>query len=255
MLHRSRYADTAVPEQSLSAFFLERVAHLGDRVALIDGPSGRSYTFAQLLGFSASVANALHARGIGPGAHVAFVTPNLPEVAIAYHGVIAAGATAMMLNPLSTPDELKKYFKACAPKLVVTVPPFVEALRQAAPETSIVVIGEATGQNVEPLAALLKAPAQLPQVPVQPADDVAVMPFSSGTTGFPKGVMLTHRNIIAQCVSLSAMEDAPILPDNTRAIAVLPFFHIYGIIAFLTYGLAHGSTIITMPRFDMAQYL
>jgi acyl-CoA synthetase (AMP-forming)/AMP-acid ligase II len=255
MIHRSRYPDTALPAQSLSTFFRERVAGLGDRVALVDGPSGRSYTFAQLLALSASAANALHARGIGRGDRVAFVTPNVPEVAIAFHGVVAAGATAMMLNPLSTPDELKKYFQLGAPKLVVTVAPFVESLRQAAPETPLIVIGDAVGPGVEPVTALLKGPAQLPNVDVQPVDDVAVMPFSSGTTGFPKGVMLTHRNIIAQCMSLAAMEDAPVVPLNSRAVAVLPFFHIYGIIAFLTHGLTQGATIITMPRFDMAQYL
>ena len=88
---------------------------------------------------------------------------------------------------------------------IVTVPPFVAVIRQADAKTPIVVIGEAPG--AEPLAALLGASRTPPSVGISP-DDVAVMPYSSGTTGFPKGVMLTHRNLVAQCLSLKGVTDA-----------------------------------------------
>jgi acyl-CoA synthetase (AMP-forming)/AMP-acid ligase II len=250
---QSRYPKVQIPEVSMVRFLRSAIAAHGGRTALIDGPSGRSYTYQQLLDLSASVANALIARGLESGERVAFITPNLPEVAFAYHGVIAAGGVAMMLNPLSTADELKKYFAVGQPKMIVTVPPFVEVIRKADANVPIVTIGEAP-PGTEPLTALLGASRTPPTVSILP-DDIAVMPYSSGTTGFPKGVMLTHRNLIAQCLSLKGVSDAPIVVPNSHLIAVLPFFHIYGIVAFLSYGLMEGATIVTMPRFDLEQFL
>jgi acyl-CoA synthetase (AMP-forming)/AMP-acid ligase II len=166
------------------------------------------------------VANALIARGLKSGERVAFITPNLPEVAFAYHGVIAAGGVAMMLNPLSTADELKKYFAVGQPKMIVTVPPFVEVIRKADANAPIVTIGEAP-PGTEPLTALLGASRTPPTV----------------------------------SLSLKGVSDAPIVVPNSHLIAVLPFFHIYGIVAFLSYGLMEGATIVTMPRFDLEQFL
>ena len=244
----SRYTPAPTPNVSLAQFFREAVEPFGDRVALVDGPSGRSYTFRQLLDLSASIANALVTRGIAPGDRVAFIVPNIPETALAYHGVVASGAIAMMLNPLSTAEELAKYFKVGTPKLAFTVPPFAAAIRAAAPELELVVIGEPS------FAALLTGSATPPEVTVAP-DDVAVMPYSSGTTGFPKGVMLTSRNILSQVMALEAVSDSIILVPGAAIVAVLPFFHIYGIMAFLTYGLARGAKLVCMPRFELGEYV
>jgi acyl-CoA synthetase (AMP-forming)/AMP-acid ligase II len=244
----SRHTSQSIPNVPLTQFFREAVAHFADRAALVDGPSGRSYTFRQLLDLSASIANVLVARGIRPGERVAFICPNVPEVALAYHGVIAAGAIAMMLNPLSTAEELVKYFAIGTPKLAFTVGPFVDAIRTAAPELPLIVLGEPS------FAALLGESTTPPVVAIDP-DAVAVMPYSSGTTGFPKGVMLTSRNIISQILAIEAVTDAQVIVPGAAVIAVLPFFHIYGIMAFLTFGLARGAKIVCMPRFDLEQYI
>src|SRR5947207_14433420 len=98
----SRYSSRAIPEVPLARFFRDAVAARGEQVAVVDGPTGRSYTFRQLLDLSASVANGLIARGIAPGDRIAFVCPNIPEVALAYHGAIAAGAGAVKGKPLAT---------------------------------------------------------------------------------------------------------------------------------------------------------
>src|SRR5262249_28670780 len=162
-----------------------------------DGPTGHSFTFGELLDRSASIAHGLIARGVAPGDRVAFVCPNLPEGVLAYHGTIAAGAIAMMLNPLSTADELAKYFKVGSPRLATAVAPVAAAIRAAAPGLPVIGLG-APPPGCEPLPALLGGPTTPPAVAIAP-DAIAVMPYSSGTTGFPKGVMLTHRNLIAQC--------------------------------------------------------
>lgn len=157
MVVKSRLPSPVVVDRPLGALLRERLAPFGDRTALVDGPSGRSYTYRQLLDLSASIANALLARGVQRGDRIAFVTPNVPEVALAYHGVILAGGVAMMLNPLSTVDELKKYFAVGKPRMVVTVGLFVDAIRTAAPDLDVVVLGEASfrellGHATEPPA-------------------------------------------------------------------------------------------------------
>jgi acyl-CoA synthetase (AMP-forming)/AMP-acid ligase II len=252
MVLESRFTSRPIPEVSLAQFFRHAVAPRGDAIALLDGASGRSYTFRQLLDHAASVAHGLIARGIAPGDRVAFICPNLPEVALAYHGAIAAGAVAMMVNPLATRDELVKYFKVGAPKLAITAAPLVEAIRAVAPALPVISFGDAPG--AESFAALLGGSATPPVVAIAP-DAVAVMPYSSGTTGFPKGVMLTHRNIIAQCLAIESVTHGDVIVPGAAVIAVLPFFHIYGIMAFLTYGLMHGAKLIVMPRFDLEQYV
>jgi acyl-CoA synthetase (AMP-forming)/AMP-acid ligase II len=252
MVFTSQYTCRPIPEASLAQFFRDAVAGRADEVAVVEGPTGRSFTFGQLLDQSASVAHALIARGVAPGDRVAFVVPNVPEVAIAYHGVIAAGAVAMMVNPLSTADELVKYFSVGSPRLVVTIPPLVPAIRAAAPGLPVIAIGDAP--DSEPLAGLLGGSTAPPDVAVAP-DAIAVMPYSSGTTGFPKGVMLTHRNVIAQCLAIEAVTDGDVILPGAAVLAVLPFFHIYGIMAFLTFGLMRGAKLITMPRFDLEQYI
>ena len=252
MVLSSRHTSRPIPEASLAQLFREAVEPRGDQVAVVDGPSGRSYTFRQLLDLSASVAHGLIARGVAPGDRVAFLCPNLPEVAVAYHGVIAAGAVAMMVNPLSTGDELANYFSVGSPVLAITVAPLVAAIRAVAPELRVISIGDAPG--AEPLTALLGGSAVPPDVRVAP-DAVAVMPYSSGTTGFPKGVMLTHRNVIAQCLAIESVTDGDVIVPGAAVLAVLPFFHIYGIMAFLTFGLMRGAKLVTMPRFDLEQYI
>jgi acyl-CoA synthetase (AMP-forming)/AMP-acid ligase II len=252
MVLHSRFTSRPIPDVSLAQYVRDAVASRAEEVAVVDGPTGRSYTFRQLLDLSASIANALVARGVAPGDRVAFIVPNLPEVALAYHGVIAAGATAMMVNPLSTPDELAKYFQVGSPRLAITVPPLVAAIRGVAPGLPVIALGEAP--DTEPLTALLGDSTTPPAVAIAP-DAVAVMPYSSGTTGFPKGVMLTHRNIIAQCLAIESVTDSDVIVAGAPVLAVLPFFHIYGIMAFLTFGLMRGARLVTMPRFDLEQYV
>jgi len=249
MIFESRDVSKPIPEVSLARWFRAAIEPFAAHTALVDGPSGRSYTYRQVLDLSASVANALVARGVRPGDRVALVCPNVPEVAFVYHGVIAAGAVAMMVNPLSTPGELAKYFAVGKPSLVVTLSMFAEGIRAADPAIAMVAIDGTPG-----LGALLGMSTTPPDVDVAP-DALAVMPYSSGTTGFPKGVMLTQRNIIAQCLSLDAATGGDVVITGAHLIAVLPFFHIYGIMAFLTFGMVRRATIVTMPRFDLAQYL
>jgi acyl-CoA synthetase (AMP-forming)/AMP-acid ligase II len=114
----------------------------------------------------------------------------------------------------------------------------------------IFVYGEAEGAT--PFASLLQGVGEPPEIAIDPAEDVVALPYSSGTTGLPKGVMLTHRNLVANVCQTVAHQR---LREDDRVIAVLPFFHIYGLVVLMNMPLYRGATIVTMPRFDLREFL
>jgi 4-coumarate--CoA ligase len=179
------------------------------------------------------------------------MSPNLPEYAVAFHGTAMAGGVVTTINPTYTAGEVHHQLVDAGAKLLVTVPPFLDIAREAVAETSVEEIYVFGGADGARSFSDLYGPALERQADVSP-DDVVVLPYSSGTTGLSKGVMLTHRTLLAnipQTVELGAMRE-----DET-IIAVLPFFHIYGMQVLLNCGLATGLTIVTMPRFDLEQFL
>ena len=220
---------------------------------LVDGPSGREITGAQFKRAVEGLAAGLSERGIGRGDVVALYLPNLPEYAVAFHGVCAAGATNTTANPLYTARELEHQLSDSGARILITVAPFLEAAREAAAGADadeVFVVGEAEGAT--PFTELIRDPADAPSPVIDPAEDLAVLPYSSGTTGLPKGVMLTHRNLVANLIQTQA--GLPTSPDDVL-IAVLPFFHIYGQTVIMNLGLRSGARIVTMPRFDLDQFL
>jgi len=243
-----------IPDQDIATFTLARAAELGDKPALIDGPSGRTITYAELDRLTGALAGALAARGIGKGDVVATYMPNLPEYALIFLGVVRANATNTTANPLYTPHELAHQLADSGAKLLLTIAPFLDNAREAAAEvglTDIVVVGEGPGEEPT-LADLLAAGAAPPALDIDPAEDVAVLPYSSGTTGLPKGVMLTHRNLVANVLQVNGT--LPAVEDDV-SIGCLPFFHIYGQTVIMNLGLRYGVTIVTMPRFDLGEWL
>jgi acyl-CoA synthetase (AMP-forming)/AMP-acid ligase II len=199
------------------------------------------------------VASALVARGSHKGDVFALYCPNLPDYAIAVHGVIMAGGIVTTANPLYTADELASQLNDAGATYLLTVPSCLDKATEAAAKAKvreIVVFGEAVGAT--PFAELLEGDGHLPEVSIHPRDDVAVLPYSSGTVGRPKGVMLTHYNLTALLQQI-----APLLSDGPgdRVLGVLPFFHIFGLQVLMNHTLRHGITCVTMPRFDLELFL
>jgi acyl-CoA synthetase (AMP-forming)/AMP-acid ligase II len=253
MIFKSIFPDITIPEVSLPEFVLHRAQELGDKPALIDGPSGRTLTYGQLAGAVAKAAAGLAQRGFKKGDVFAIYSPNVPEYAVAFLAVASLGGINTTINPLYTAGELANQLNDCQAKFLLTVPPFIDKALEAAEETDIqeiFVFGEAEGAT--PFAALLQNDGQPPQVVINPRQDLVVLPYSSGTTGLPKGVMLTHYNLVA---NICQFKDIETYTEADTLIGVLPFFHIYGMTVIMGAALHKGATVVTMPRFDLEQFL
>ena len=252
IIYRSPLPDVEIPAVPVTEFILRRAGEVPDRPALVDGPSGRTYTYGVLAEMIRRFAGGLAARGLGPGDTIALMAPNIPEYAIAFHGAAVAGVAVSTINPTYTAEEVRFQLQDSLASMVVTIGLFVDTAKEAAEGTGvqeIVVIGEAPEGTI-PVTDLLGEP--LDQVEVDLEEHVVVLPYSSGTTGFPKGVMLTHRNLVA---NLCQIEGGLAVEDDEVALAVLPFFHIYGMQVLMNGLLAQGVTIVTVPRFDLEQVL
>jgi acyl-CoA synthetase (AMP-forming)/AMP-acid ligase II len=250
---RSPYPDVTIPNISLPDFVFADAASRADKPALIDGPSGRAITYGQLVGGARLVAGGLAARGFQPGEVFAIYLPNLPEYAVAYYGVLLAGGTNTTINPLYTVEELANQLQDADARYLLTIPPFLDKAIEAAGRSSvreIFVLGQAAGAT--PFAALLASGHQPPEVRIDPHRNLATLPYSSGTTGLPKGVMLSHHNLVANLCQLQPLLDQR---EDDVVVAVLPFFHLYGQAALMAATLWQGGTLVTMPRFDLEQFL
>jgi acyl-CoA synthetase (AMP-forming)/AMP-acid ligase II len=246
-------ASIEIPDTDVTSFVLGEASERGEQDALVDGPSGRAISYGSLADRVRGLAAGLAARGIGKGDVVAIYMPNLPEYALVFHGVCLAGAVNTTINPLYKAGELAFQLRDSGARILVTVPPFLDTAREAAEEVGeveLVVVGEAEGAM--PLGELIEADAEPPEVGINPDRDLAVLPYSSGTTGMPKGVMLTHRNLVANINQANARMG---MRPGDVVIGSLPFFHIFGMTVIMNMGLRNGATIVTMPRFELEQFL
>ncbi|HEV2751525.1 MAG TPA: 4-coumarate--CoA ligase family protein [Gemmatimonadales bacterium] len=256
MILRSPYPDVLVPDIPLHRFVLARAAALGDKPALIDGPSGRTLTYAQLGAGVERVAAGLAAQGFKQGDVLGLFAPNCPEFALAFHGALAAGGVVTTVNSLSTVQDLQFQLRNAGARFLVTVAPFLDRAVPAAAladiERVFVLGGAPESPGTTPFDALLATAAPAPDIAFEPATDLAALPYSSGTTGLPKGVMLTHHNLVANLLQTAVLHD---VSAEERIVAVLPFFHIYGLQVVLNLGLKAGATLVTMPRFELEAFL
>jgi len=253
LIFRSPHPDVEIPQVPLTPFVLQRAQKLGDKPALIDGPTGRTLSFAQLAGAVRKAAGGLAARGFRKGDVFGIFAPNCPEWAEAFHAVASLGGVNTTINSLFTADDVAYQLKDSGARFLLTVPPFMDRALEAAERTGIeevFVLGEAEGAT--PFAELLTMGHQPPEVDVDARQDVVVLPYSSGTTGFPKGVMLTHFNLVANLRQFEAVHHTS---EEDRVIGVLPFFHIYGMTVIMNAAVYLGATVVTMPRFDLEQFL
>ena len=229
-----------LPDTSLTPLVLRHASRLGAKAALVDSASGRAIAYGDLPAEIAALAGGLARAGHAPGDVVGVVLPNVPEFAVVFHAVLERGGVVTPVNPALTPAEIGTQLRDARARFVVTSPELAPAVAAAAGDARVLLVGteELRGESVAPEPA--------------GADDLAALPYSSGTTGFPKGVMLTHRNLAANIVQV---EGAFRCDEGDVLLAVLPYFHIYGLTVNMNFALARGATVVTMARFDLAGFL
>ncbi|MDP9440973.1 MAG: AMP-binding protein [Actinomycetota bacterium] len=243
-----------VPEVPLTAFVLAEAEKRSGRAALVDAGSGRTVSYGELASAVGRAAEGLHARGVRKGDVFAIWCPNSPEFVTAYYAALSIGAVVTPVNPVATAGDLAKQLAITSARWLLTTPElFAKAGGADSPSTGglreVFVVGEAAGAT--PFVSLLGESGAAPCVDVGP-DDVALLPFSSGTTGLPKAVVLTHRNLVTSLCQTAAIHR---VGGNDVLIAAVPLFHIYGMQVVMNLGLRAGATVVLMARFDLDGFL
>ncbi len=242
MIFRSPWPDIEPPCGSVCDAMLGRVREFGKKPAVIEGETGRTLTYLQLVHDAERVAAGLACAGLQPGQPVALVLPNSIEFVLAWYGALLAGGWVVPISPLYTPVEMEFQIRDTGARFLITIPDRAAATESAVDHLFV------TGRNWN---ELLECNAPPPDVRPSP-DDLAAMPYSSGTTGKPKGVMLTHANILTNIRQLEAV--AWVRPEDVT-VNIFPLYHAAGLIGTLNTFLAMGATIVLMHRFDLQTYL
>ena len=255
VVFRGPWPDIEIPTSSLTAYVFEGVESRASKRALIDGVTDRVVTYGELYRDVRRFARGLWDRGFRKGEVFAVYCPNVLEYPVAFHGVAAIGGITTTINPLYTPGELERQLKDANAKYLLTTKTFLANAREGSRGTNveeIFVLGEAEGAT--PYEALLANDGNPPDVEIDVANDIVALPYSSGTTGLQKGVMLTHRNLSSNLAQVTEVYKEDIRESDV-AVGILPFFHIYAMMVILNWILRNGASIVILPRFDLEQFL
>ncbi|KAK9722862.1 AMP-binding enzyme [Popillia japonica] len=260
----SSLGNVKVPNENLVEHVWKNYEKWGDNPAATCAVSGRSYSYSMMRMMIDRCAKALIAHcAMKPREVVGLLLPNIPEYIAACHGAIQAGLIVTFVNPLYTPDEIKRQFENAGVKMIMTIPLLLEVavtLGKYLPgyKTTVCIGGDDDiTNNVNGFQSLLMADYQSDLPGINP-HEMAILPYSSGTTGLPKGVMLSHRNLVANLVQLkhpALLKETDMEETQEVALTVLPFFHIYGFNGILNVCLKEGIHLVTIPKFTPEDYV
>ncbi len=253
-----------VPKKSLPDVFREAAEKQGDVVSTIF--YGREYSRKQIMELSDRFATALHNLGVRKGDVVAIYLPNSIHFMASYYGILGIGATVTAISPLFVPREVAYQLNDSGAETIVTIDLFYDNVKQIKDETklkNIIVcnlLGERLQVEKEDLDKILnfdelieKNPPDPPKVKIKPKEDVAVLLYTGGTTGLPKGAMLTHYNMLANALQIKPITEIlnkKLGIERTIAISVLPWYHSYGQTVEIVAGALLNSLGICFSQFD-----
>ena len=224
--------------------------------AIVDASTGRALAFADLYEAVWRAASGLLDLGLERGDVCAIYSRNCVEYPIVFHAVVAAGGTVTTINPMFTHAEVVHQLRDSATRVLFTSRELYEGAKQAAVRSGVkrIILIDVDGHRGRALSleALVASGARAAGTPRGSASDVIALPYSSGTSGFPKGVMLTHRNIVA---NLQQFQSAEQFQRSEVIIAPLPMHHIYGLNNAMNSALARRSTLVILPRVDIESFL
>lgn len=249
------------------ADFLRNSAQVdGDRIALVEVATGERVTYAELDERVTQTARILLDRGLLPariGDRVAMIMGNTVDFVVTYFAAVRAGLVPVPLNPAYTRIELTGVLTACDARILIVSTATAEIGIDAAPEGCTVIYSDEVTPGKETLREILResmrslvrrkaSDAPLPEID---PEDLGLLLFTSGSDGEPKGVMLTHRNLVSNVQALSSLRNPPTVSTEDTVLAVLPLFHVYGLNTVLTLAISAGATVVLLDRFDAAESL
>jgi len=260
------YKDVVIPKTSFYNHVFQHFPKYGKNIALIDGITGREYTYNEVQESVVSVASGLVRSGMQKGDVLCIVAPNSPQVCMTYFATVACGGIFSSCNSSYTADELAYQFKNSGSRYVATIPAMLPEVREAASKAGcvkkMVILGDddgglGEGKDMISYQSLVKdSGSRFPDnLIVDPTEDVAILPYSSGTTGLPKGVMLTHYNVVANVCQVDHDNFINFRDQNHINVCVLPFYHIYALIIIFANNLYQGTTTLILPKFEPETFL
>ncbi len=254
MLRTQLYADPA--NLFLHDVILDACRKFPNKIALLDSSIHRRFTYAEYGETVEALARGLIAAGLKPGEVVAIFLPNSWEFAAAYHATTLAGSFPTLLNPTYREREVRYQLENSGAVILITDRAVLGDIHLTRlPNLRRVYSTREHASGTEDFSDLLKPATAMLPTPVQSSrETIAALPYSSGTTGLPKGVMLSHYNLIANIYQLIAPNGVPLTAADTM-LCFLPLYHIYGLNVALNPILTLGGTLVLMPRFNVPQLL
>lgn len=267
--------DAPLPAQPVWALLEAAVAEFPDNPAI--DFLGHKLSYRQLDQLVARAARGFQALGVKPGVHVGIYLPNCPHYFISFLGILRAGGTVVNYSPLDAERTLAHKIEDSETDIMVTLDlaAFYPKMRdllattrlntlvvgqltefcESASEAQVSLLGPsvpvATGADCHRFASLLDNEGDFAEYPVaDPHSTLAVLQYTGGTTGMPKGAMLTHANLTCSCAQLQEVLDSSLQPGQERVLAVLPPFHIYALMINMLFSLRMASEVYLHPRFD-----
>ncbi|CAK8574540.1 unnamed protein product [Lathyrus sativus] len=259
IIFRSKLPDIHIPKNlPLHSYCFENLPKYGSHPCLINAPTGEIYTYNDVELSARRVASGFKKLGIKQGDIIMVLLPNCPEFVFAFLGASFRGAIMTAANPFFTAAEIAKQAKASNTKLIVTQGCYYEKVKDLENVKLVFVDFIPEGENHMHFSELLQPhDREIDEVKVEiNPDDVVALPYSSGTTGLPKGVMLTHKGLVTSIAQQVDGENPNLYYHSEDVIlCVLPMFHIYSLNSVLLCGLRAKASILLMPKFDIHAFL
>lgn len=250
-----RYSQYPYPEQPLHDFLMKSAVRLPNKIAVIDDQ--QSMTFQELNEVSNRFANGLKSIGVNKGDIVAILAFNCIEYVIAFYAISKLGGVVTTLNPAYKEDEIMHQLKDSQAKVLIIQSQLFDntgnAIMNLGTVKHIISIGE-NDSSVPTFDQFIKNHSlEFNSIAIDPKNDLIALPYSSGTTGMPKGVMLTHFNLVSNTIQFINVGGHAAPKEDDVFLTVLPLYHIYGMNMLMNCPIALGATIVLMPRFDLVK--